>query len=146
MCKFTMQDYAIIGFCYMKGIQQDEKFKIKLKDGSASAEYYRLNICGLQIYSELTDNWYYIKDGVEKILSDDVEIIKAPLFPRFGDEYYLVVRVDESSSEKGVVKRIWKNSKFDFDNYVYGNCFETKEKAEEIKDNLSDIFEMTMGF
>lgn len=129
MANSIMED-IMVEVCKKRGIKLGESFKVRsnndfIMDGDTC---YRLSENGLECHTDKGD--WTSTSGIEKILTGEVEIIKLPFVPHMGDEYYSVSELDK------VVKCVWKAYIDDFQNYAFGNCFETKEEAEATKQKI----------
>lgn len=123
MANSIMED-IMLEVCKKRGIKLGERFKVRSGNNfiMGGETYYRLSENGLECYT--TQGTWTSMNGIEKILTGEVDIIKLPFTPHMGDEYYSV-EIDK------VIKYTWKANIRDFQNYAFGNCFETEEEAKD---------------
>lgn len=120
----NITEEIMLEICKRRGIKLGERFKVRSSNNFiiGGDTFYRLSENGLECYT--TNGTWTSMNGIEKILTGEVEIIKLPFTPHMGDEYFAV-------SEMGKVARYtWKANVHDYQNFAFGNCFETMEEAE----------------
>lgn len=135
-------------FMQENGIEYDKPFTVEFKDGNKT-ETRDLQLCLLDdedMYCELVEA--YTDDPLvdeERTLfmllfSDNVKIIKKPWKPKEGEPYWYVQFDANNNSIVGT--SCWDQHSFDFTKYIIGNCFKTKEEAEE---HIDDVFKILKG-
>ena len=122
-----MTENKMVEVCKLAGVGLGESFKLNIID----SDIYHIEEKGLE--AKIGGVWRKA-DGLEKILTGEIEVIKLPYHPSSGDTYYMVD--GQIETENRVVRRIWMDISLDFMNYILGNCFKTRQEAEE-----SNVFE-----
>lgn len=120
----NITEEIMLEICKRRGIKLGERFKVRSSNNFiiGGDRFYRLRENGLECYTN--DGVWTSMNGIEKILTGEVEIIKLPFTPHMGDEYFAVSEIDK------VARYTWKANVHDYQNYAFGNCFETMEEAE----------------
>lgn len=122
-----------------------------------TAEYEKIS-CDKDIYElEIRKVQYGTGEEIEIVYVDDdsvapawlppalvfdcsFKIVKMPWKPKEG-ELYWYVRFDANNNSIVTTNR-WSQHSFDFTKYIIGNCFKTKEEAEE---HIDDVFKILKG-
>lgn len=126
------------------GLEIGEKFRLDGTD--ASTFYFSEGLDGkisLLSYWDIShvptlanSNYLYI------VLNQPERIKKIDWKPKYGDVYYEIIDVEEDLM---VYKETFAGDIIDYEDYILGNCFETKEEAERIKDKyykrLKEMYE-----
>ena len=135
-------------FMQENGIEFDVPFTMEIKDGdkleTKNLVLRSIGYGGTDIDVIDTNINKRILD-VEPIIfmllfSDNVKIVKKPWKPKEG-ELYWYVRFDANNNSIVTTNR-WSQHSFDFTKYIIGNCFKTKEEAEE---HIDDVFKILKG-
>ena len=127
------------------GLEVGEKFRIDNTD--ASTFYFSEGVDGKisllsywdvhQVPTLANSNYLYI------VLNQPERIEKLPWKHKKGDVYHEIIDVEEDSLM--VYKETFAGDIIDYENYILGNCFRTKEKAERNKDKyykrLKEMYE-----
>lgn len=123
MANSIMED-IMLEVCKKRGIKLGERFKVRSGNNfiMGGDTFYRLSENGLECYT--AQGTWASMNGIEKILTGEVDIIKLPFTPHMGDEYFAVSEMDK------VTRYTWRANVHDYQNYAFGNCFETMEEAE----------------
>lgn len=119
-----MAESKMAEFVKLLGVELNEKFKIKFRDGSISTQKYYIDEGGLQKVNEYTRYNEYIVD----LLSGLMEIVKLPWKPQKNEDYYTFATTPYECY--AIVCAKWHNSFDDKMRYRNGFCYKTREEAE----------------
>lgn len=99
---------------------------------------YRYPIIALIDYGTMESCHTYAADGIESIYEDsqiDLMLVEEPCRAKFGERYYSV-------GSTGTVLEFHETySTEDFENYDFGNYFNTKEEAENAASEIRKTLE-----
>ena len=119
-------------FAALLGVELDEEFKLKRLKGiwDFSSTVFRITNDGLKYQCE-NDLWDFA-EITQNILLGDFEIVKIHWKPKEGETIYFVTSAGIGRGEL--------SSEFigSLALYVIGNCFKTKEEAEDDVDKIRE--------
>lgn len=106
------------------GVELDEVFRLKHKDGTLLSKKYRISpFAGLLL--KIGDEWH--KSGyIDEIISGNLTIIKLPWKPKDDEFYYYYSPFDGNAYQDR-----WMNTSSDYCKWKIGNCFSTREEASK---------------
>ena len=117
----------------MLGVEMYEEFEIRKEYGEPSNLKVKLTNSGLMVYSEERVNGWYCDNNIfASLLTGLYEIIKKPWKPKKGDVFYAIYA--DSKNEAKVYGCNWDDTSECDEYYVLGNCFPSKEEANQYKD------------
>ncbi len=96
---------------------------------------HRISRNGLEYWDEEVCEW---KEShlVGKFLAGKLgKVFELLWSPKVGKLYYYVTW-ESKSSDSTVKSKVWNKSEIDETRLAIGNCFQTKEEAEDAKDNI----------
>ncbi|PWM78646.1 MAG: hypothetical protein DBY32_03975 [Phascolarctobacterium sp.] len=108
----------------MLGVKMEEPFRIKMFNGRSTPPLYKLTEHGL-MFKEADDDDWEESTFLGGLLTGTYEIALPPWKPKNGDMYYYVV---DDNSVWGIG---WTGSLIDLVFFSAGNCYHTKQEAEE---------------
>ena len=114
-------------FAEMLGLELEQEFVLTDDDGNRKDKYtYKITEDGL-LYKSATFNWAISSLGtIGKLLDGDVKAVPKPWKPKKGERYWNYSEVwCEVTSFK------WEGSYCDLLLWKVGNCFKTREEAED---------------
>lgn len=115
----------------MLGVKLGEEFQI-ISNGKATVKLTEDGLEIVTILGKLIDNAEYI--CLTKLLTGRYEIKRKPLKLK-KDDFYWNVRLDGEP----VLTR-WLDDIIDFNNYKLGNCYRTKEEANQNRDKWLSFY------
>lgn len=119
-----MAESKMAEFVKLLGVELNEKFKIKFRDGNISTQKYYIDEGGLQKVNEYTRYNEYIID----LLSGSMEIVKLPWKPQENERYYTYITNDSGKIE--IDYTFWHGTYADVTRYRLGFCYKTEKEAE----------------
>ena len=110
------------------GVEIGEEFKV---DNPGAAGRYKIDDFGVLLYTSVPCGEYEESQcfNICTLLSGLHKIIKTPFKPKLGENYYTV-------EEDRVFLDCWENCMNDYAYLKLGNCFRTKEEAENNADRI----------
>lgn len=107
----------------MLGVKLNEKFMLKGTDNRIRPRIYKITDKGL--FYEFDEDWL---EGYNlfAIFQGDLKIVKLPWKPEMGMPYWYY----SEGWKEGTINQ-WQDDLFDLLMWKAGNCFQTKEEAEE---------------
>lgn len=109
----------------MLGVELDEEFRLKHKDGTLLSKKYRISpYAGLLL--KIGDEWHQ-SGYIDEIIRGDLTIVKLPWKPK-NDEFYYYY----SPCCDGITyQERWNHTSSDYCMWKIGNCFRTREEARK---------------
>lgn len=108
----------------MLGVELNEVFRLKKKDDKVLRCKYKISLIDGLLF-ECDDGW--IMSGyIDDIISGRLTIVKLPWKPEMGMPYWYY----SEGWKEGTINQ-WQDDLFDLLMWKAGNCFKTKEDAEE---------------
>lgn len=123
----------------MLGLELEQEFVLIDADGNRKNKYtYKFTEDGVVYKSPTFTNWSINSLGtIGSLLNGDVKAVPKPWKPKEDEKYWSY----SDMFDRGT-RCTWLNSATDLMLWKVGNCFKTKEEAEDvIKDSVDYIFE-----
>ena len=108
----------------MLGVELNEEFSLKHKDGELLSKKYRISpVAGLLL--KIGDKWNQ-SGYIGEIISGNLTVVKLPWKPKEDEFYYYY------SPYCGITcQERWMNTSSDYCMWKIGNCFRTREEASK---------------
>lgn len=117
----------------MLGVEMGEEFKIRFESGDITDDLYMLTPAGICIPALSTT----VYDIFPRLLTGQIEIVRAPWKPKDGDHYWYV-EYDEGCA---LCRTTWSDSSYDLALYKLGKLYRTKAEAEKHADEDAAYWE-----
>lgn len=123
----------------MLGVELEEEFKLLFIQTEETESYlFKFTHAGLLKLFEGDDKnnqslWMQAVNEMFFLLGGDYEIIKLPWKPKNKEKYW-AIHFDDSLDYLQVGTNTWCENNYDYEHYIAGNCFRTKEEAKHYID------------
>ena len=121
-------------FAEMLGLELEQEFVLTDVDGNRKDKYtYKITEDGL-LYKSPTFNWAISSLGtIGKLLDGDVKAVPKPWKPEKEEKYWIYLY-----GLKQIIYRTWSEGTYDLLLWKVGNCFKTRDEAEDKGKEIMD--------